>query len=75
MMQNVWTLLWSLGLFLCTSAAVYAAADARVDRSGVYVWAFLGICAVIVVAQLYPILRDALRGSEAEEMERKTIHT
>ncbi len=31
-----------------------AASGARADHSGILVWAFLGFCALIVVAQLVP---------------------
>jgi hypothetical protein len=61
-----------LGLFITAIPAI-AAENVRVDNSEVYVWGFLGICAVIVVAQLYPILRDALKGVGEEEAERKTV--
>ena len=30
------------------------AAEGRVDDSGIFVWVFLGFCALIVVAQLIP---------------------
>ncbi len=32
------------------------AAGAREDNSGIFVWIFLGFCALIVVAQLLPAL-------------------
>ena len=39
---------------LATATTALAAAGARVDHSGFLVWAFLGLCALIVVAQLAP---------------------
>lgn len=40
--------------FLAIARAASAADAARVDHSGFLVWAFLGMCALIVVAQLAP---------------------
>ncbi len=40
---------------LIASTSAFAASTAgRVDNSGFLVWAFLGFCALIVVAQLVP---------------------
>jgi hypothetical protein len=33
-----------------------AATGARVDNSGIFVWVFLGFCALIVVAQVIPAI-------------------
>lgn len=41
------------GLSLATVTSTWAASG-REDSSGIVVWAFLGICALIVVAQLAP---------------------
>jgi len=35
-------------------ATAFAASGAREDSSGLFVWIFLGFCALIVVAQLIP---------------------
>lgn len=37
-------------------AAAIAATTGNVDNSGVFVWIFLGFCALIVVAQVIPAL-------------------
>lgn len=37
-------------------ATAFAAAGAREDNSGIFVWIFLGFCALIVVAQVIPAL-------------------
>ena len=34
----------------------FAASSAREDNSGLFVWIFLGFCALIVVAQLMPVM-------------------
>lgn len=39
---------------LATATTAFAAKGARADHSGFLVWAFLGLCAMIVVAQLAP---------------------
>lgn len=41
-------------LFSATSA--FAAGGGREDNSGLFVWAFLGFCALIVVVQVIPAL-------------------
>lgn len=43
-------------LWLATRAPAWAADVARADHSGLWVWAFLGLCALIVLAQLAPAL-------------------
>jgi len=35
-------------------ATAFAASGAHVDNSGIFVWIFLGFCALIVVAQVIP---------------------
>ena len=35
-------------------ATAFAASGAREDGSGIFVWVFLGFCALIVVAQIIP---------------------
>jgi hypothetical protein len=35
-------------------ATAFAASGAREDSSGIFVWVFLGFCALIVVAQIVP---------------------
>lgn len=37
-------------------ATAFAAAGAREDSSGIFVWVFLGFCALIVVAQVVPAI-------------------
>lgn len=56
-------------------ATAFAAAGAREDSSGLFVWIFLGFCALIVVAQIIPALllmvgmakgvREAVKGELA----------
>jgi hypothetical protein len=34
----------------------FAASSVREDNSGLFVWIFLGFCALIVIAQLMPVM-------------------
>ena len=43
-----------MGILAPVSA--FAASGAREDSSGIFVWVFLGFCAMIVVAQVVPAL-------------------
>lgn len=64
------------------AVATPAFAAGREDTSGIFVWAFLGLCALIVAAQVVPALLmmvGAARGlartlqeTKAEEAEAKT---
>ena len=52
-MKTTHTALVTLATTLAAAPAL-AAAGVRVDHSGILVWAFLGFCALIVVAQIVP---------------------
>ena len=54
-MKNVRNVLWIVGVALGTATPALAQAR-REDTSGVFVWAFLGLCALIVAAQLIPAI-------------------
>lgn len=41
---------------IITPVTAFAAAGAREDSSGIFVWVFLGFCALIVVAQVMPAI-------------------
>lgn len=41
---------------LFAPAAAIAATTGNVDNSGIFVWIFLGFCALIVIAQVIPAL-------------------
>lgn len=63
------------GLSLTTISSAWAASG-REDSSGIVVWAFLGICALIVVAQLAPavlmllgMIKGASRSHDQREAE------
>jgi len=44
----------TLVMGMIAPATAFAAAGAREDSSGIFVWIFLGFCALIVVAQIVP---------------------
>ena len=53
---------------------VFAATGGRVDHSGLFVWIFLGFCALIVVAQVIPavllmvgMVKGVAAGKETKE--------
>lgn len=46
----------ALLVFLATSSAAFAAATTKVYSSGILLFAFLGLCALVIVAQLLPAL-------------------
>jgi hypothetical protein len=44
----------ALMMTIGSASSAFAASGARDDNSGLFVWIFLGFCALIVVAQLMP---------------------
>ncbi len=65
------TATWNTVAAILTTTATPALAAGREDTSGIFVWAFLGLCALIVAAQVVPALLmmvGAARGMA------KTVH-
>lgn len=50
--------------------SAFAASGAREDKSDFVVWAFLAFCALIVIGQLLPLIRN-LRSVEKRVVENK----
>ncbi len=46
--------LTAIGALMITATPALAAGTAREDNSGLFVWIFLALCALIIVAQLVP---------------------
>jgi hypothetical protein len=46
----------ALMMTICTASSAFAAGGTREDNSGLFVWIFLGFCALIVVVQVVPAL-------------------
>jgi hypothetical protein len=73
-MKTTRTALTTLALCLAAVPAL-AETGARIDHSGILVWAFLGLCAMIVVAQVVPAVLmvmgmiKGLVGKTAREVE------
>jgi hypothetical protein len=73
-MKNIITkIAMGAGILIGNVTTVWAATEGReVDNSGLFVWIFLGFCALIVVAQLIPaamMLFGVLKGVKKETAE------
>lgn len=55
-MKKTAKMMMALSSLLVFSSPVMAAAAAREDSSSVLVWAFLGICGLIIFLQMVPVL-------------------
>ncbi|MBT1075011.1 hypothetical protein [Geobacter grbiciae] len=68
----------ALVLLFGSVSSVFAASGAREDNSGIFVWIFLGFCALIVVLQLVPAVLMMLgmaKGLKRESpQEQKATH-
>ncbi|RNC72745.1 MAG: hypothetical protein ED859_01930 [Desulfuromonadales bacterium] len=67
----------ALALLLGTVSSAFAASGAREDNSNVFVWIFLGFCALIVVLQLMPAVLMMLgfaKGLKKEPVQEKATH-
>ena len=61
---------------LATTATAFAGNSAWVDNSGILCWAFMGLCALIVVGQLVPaimVLIGAAKAIASNPEEAKTV--
>jgi hypothetical protein len=59
-----------VAVILGMACSAFAASGAREDNSDFVVWAFLAFCALIVIGQLFPLIRS-LRTSEKRAVERE----
>lgn len=69
-MKNVAATILTAAILPLLSSLAWAAPGVREDDSTLVIWAFLGFCAVIVVAQVIPSVRDSRRAA-AEERARE----
>ncbi|BDV41725.1 hypothetical protein GURASL_06480 [Geotalea uraniireducens] len=60
----------TLAAWLGTVAPALAASGAREDNSGIFVWLFLGFCALIIVAQVIPAVLMTLGAAKGLKKER-----
>ena len=51
------------------TSAAFAATGGREDHSSLVVWTFLGFCALIIIAQLLPSIRNARLAARKMEEE------
>lgn len=65
-------------VLLASVGTAFAAGAPRTDNSGIVVWVFLGICALIIIAQLVPAMLmlfgfvKAIAGKKEEQPQRVT---
>ncbi len=64
----------SLALVIGSASTAFAASGAREDNSGMFVWIFLGFCALIVAAQLIPAVMVTLGFAKGISKEREVAH-
>jgi hypothetical protein len=72
------TLLNTIMAMVVTAAPAFAAAGNSTSHSGIFVWIFLGFCALIVVAQLVPallLLAGMVKGVVTKGEEEEKAHT
>ena len=55
-MKTTVRIMMTVGALLGTTQFAYAAATASKDGSQLAIWIFLGLCALIVVVQLFPVI-------------------
>lgn len=53
------------------SSPAFAAAGAREDNSDLVVWVFLAFCALIVIGQMFPMIRNLRASKPRMEVEAK----
>ncbi|KAF0215904.1 MAG: hypothetical protein FD174_3914 [Geobacteraceae bacterium] len=56
---------------IVTASSAFAASGALEDNSGIFVWAFLGMCALIVIGQLLPTVLLMLGFAKGVAKEKK----
>lgn len=69
------TVFGSIAAVLASALPAIAASGAREDNSGFFVWGFLGICALIIVAQMLPAVMVMLgfaKGVRKQETAKQT---
>lgn len=64
----------SLAMIIGSTSTAFAASGAREDNSGIFVWVFLGFCALIVAAQLIPAVMVTLGFAKGISKEREVAH-
>lgn len=55
------------------SSPAFAAAGAREDNSDLVVWIFLAFCALIVIGQMFPMIKNLRAAKPRMEVESKQV--
>jgi len=58
---------------LATAISAFAAAEGRSNPSEIIVWGFLGLCALIIIGQIAPMIRNLKKQSRVAGRETKTV--
>jgi len=66
-MKTFKTLLCSAWVGIAPATAAWAAEGGRQDNSSAVIWGFLGFCALIIIAQLVPTIRELRQAARAEK--------
>jgi hypothetical protein len=79
-MKTYRTLLMTSSMLVLSSTLALAETTARQDHSQLLVWAFLGMCALIIIIQLMPVVMIAyglvkglVKGKEIETAAEVTV--
>ena len=73
-MKTATSLKSSLAMVIGSASTAFAASGAREDNSGIFVWVFLGFCALIVAAQLIPAIMVTLGFAKGISKEKEVAH-
>jgi hypothetical protein len=58
---------------LATAIQAFAATEGRSNPSETIVWGFLGLCALIIIAQIVPVIRNFKKQSRIAVEQTKTV--
>ena len=56
-----------------TAIPAFAATEGRGNPTDLIVWGFIGFCALIIIAQVAPLLRNVNKQSKAAAEQTKTV--
>jgi hypothetical protein len=62
-----------LGFSGVTAIQAFAASEGRDNPSETIVWGFLGLCALIILAQIAPMIRNLRKQSKITTEQTKTV--
>ena len=62
-----------LSILATTAIPAFAATEGRGNPTDLIVWGFIGFCALIIIAQVAPLLRNVNKQSKAAAEQSKTV--